>query len=82
MDGDCLYISGEGGERWLAAFPSPGTTWDPEHRSVRLGEKVLQVGARGAFGGGESNGRGISWVQAPGKECDGSKIWLVNSLDS
>ncbi|MFL6197823.1 MAG: hypothetical protein ACJ76J_01480 [Thermoanaerobaculia bacterium] len=82
MDGGCLYIAGEGGERWLAAFPSPGTSWNPEDRSVRLGDKVLQVGARGGFGGGESKGGtgGISWVQAPGKECDGSKIWLVNSL--
>lgn len=81
LDGGCLYISGEGGERWLAAFPSPGTTWSPEDRSVRLGDKVLQVGSRGGFAGGESKGgEGISWVQAPGKECDGSKIWLVTSL--
>lgn len=82
IDGGCLYISNEGGERWLAAFPSPGTSWDPENRSVQVGGKVLQVGATGGFAGGEiSSGTGaIQWVQAPGKECDGSKIWLVNAL--
>jgi hypothetical protein len=80
--GDCLYVIGEGGERWLAAFPSPGTSWDPERRSVRVGDKVLRVGDMGGFAGGEmSHGPdAIQWVRAPGKECDGSKIWLVTSL--
>jgi len=82
MNGGCLYIANEGGERWLAAFPSPGTSWDPENRSVRMGDKVLRVGATSGFAGGEiSNGPGaIQWVQAPGNGCDGSKIWLVNAL--
>lgn len=82
MDGDCLYISNQGGERWLAAFPSPGTNWDPENRSVQIGGKVLRVGEMGGFAGGEiSNGpAAIQWVQAPAAGCDGSKIWLVNAL--
>jgi len=81
MDGDCLYITREG-ERWLAAFPSPGTTWDAGERAVRIGEKVLKVGGTGGFTGGEmSHGAaGIRWVQAPGKQCDSSKIWLVATL--
>jgi len=85
MEGRCLYIAGEGGERWLAAFPSPGTTWNPEDRSVRVGDKVLRVGATGRFGGGESkeSKRGPSafpWVQAPNAACDSSKIWVVTTL--
>lgn len=83
MDGRCLYLAGDGGERWLAAFPSPGTSWDPESRSVQMGDEVVRVGATGRFGGGETKGGpgGIPWVQAPGAECDSTKIWLVNSLD-
>lgn len=82
VDGGCLYITGEGGERWLAAFPSPGTSWDPESRSVRVGDKVLPVGSQGRFGGGESKRgpAGLPWVQAPSAECDGAKIWLVTTL--
>ena len=82
MNGDCLYITRGTGERWLAAFPSPGTAWEAGERSVRMGEKVLKVGGAGGFNGGEmSRGvEGIRWVQAPGKECDSSKIWLVTTL--
>jgi hypothetical protein len=82
MEGGCLYITTESGERWLAAFPSPGTSWNSENLSVQVGDKTLKVGAAGGFAGGEML-RGpdaIQWVQAPGKECDGSKIWLVNAL--
>lgn len=83
LDGDCLYISGEGGERWLAAFPSPGTSWDPGNRSVQMRDKVVRIGATAEFTGGEiSGGPGaIQWVQAPAAECDSSKIWLINALD-
>lgn len=81
MDGDCLYIISEGGARWLAAFPAPGTTWDPEERSLRVADRVLRVGDAGDFGGGEAKGpEGIPWVQAPKAECDSSQIWLVTTL--
>ena len=82
MDGGCLFILNDGGERWLAAFPSPGTSWDPEERSVQVNGKTLQVGAKSGFVGGEiTSGPGaIKWVQAPRAECDSSKIWLVNAL--
>lgn len=82
MADDCLYISREGGERWLAAFPSPGTTWDAGHRSVRMGDKVLRVGGTGSFTGGEMSGgaSGIRWVRAPGSGCDSAKIWLVTAF--
>ncbi|MEO6195643.1 MAG: hypothetical protein ABIS20_21690 [Thermoanaerobaculia bacterium] len=81
-DGSCLYISGEGGERWLAAFPSPGSVWDSASRSVQVGGKTLKVGSIGEFAGGEmKRGPGVlSWVQAPRAECDGAKIWLVTAL--
>jgi hypothetical protein len=82
MTGDCLYITREGGERWLAAFPSPGTTWDAGNRSVRIGNRVLRVGDPSGFDGGEISGgaSGVQWVQAPGGGCDSSKIWLVTAL--
>ena len=81
MAGGCLYITRENGEQWLAAFPSPGTTWDAGEQSVRMGDKALKVGDTAGFTGGEvSSGEGIRWVQAPGKECDSSKIWLVTTL--
>lgn len=82
MDGSCLYISNPGGERWLAAFPSPGTSWDADTRSVQIGDKALRIGSSGGFTGGEvsSGPDAIQWVQAPGNGCDGSKIWLVTAL--
>jgi hypothetical protein len=82
LEGPCLYIRGEGGERWLAAFPSPGTSWDPEDRSVRVGDRVLRVGGTAGFGGGEAKGEpgALSWVQAPAASCDASRIWLLTSL--
>lgn len=84
MDGGCLYITGEeGGERWLAVFPSPGTSWNPEDRSVQVRGTTLQVGATGSFDGGESNrgAAGIPWVQAPKAGCDDSKIWWVTHIN-
>lgn len=82
MEGPCLYIVGEGGERWLAAFPAPGTSWNPEDRTVRVGDRALRVGETGAFGGGESRSGAdaISWVKPPAESCDASQIWLVTAL--
>lgn len=81
MDGYCLYVISEGGERWLAAFPWPGTSWNSENLSVQVRDKALRVGATSRFAGGESKGPGgVAWVQAPGAECDESKIWFVTSL--
>jgi len=80
--GRCFYISGKGGERWLAAFPSPGTTWDSAAQSVQVAGKTCRVGAAAGFTGGEiRNGlQSVQWVRAPDKECDGSKIWLVTAV--
>lgn len=82
MEGACLYIVGEGGERWLAAFPSPGTRWEPGENAVQVGARRLRVGEMGAFAGGEvSNAPGtIRWVQAPAGPCDASKVWMVSTL--
>lgn len=82
LEGDCLYVVGEGGERWLAAFPSPGTRWSPADNTVRVGERSLRVGEAGAFTGGEvtSPAGALRWVQAPAASCDGSKLWMVSSL--
>ncbi|HEX8210307.1 MAG TPA: hypothetical protein VF584_08965 [Longimicrobium sp.] len=82
MEGSCLYIIGEGGERWLAAFPSPGSRWDAGENGVWVGARLLRVSERGAFVGGEvSNSRGtLQWVQAPAASCDDAKLWIVSAL--
>ena len=82
LEGACLYIVGKEGERWLAAFPSPGTRWEPAENAVQVGSRVLRVGEMGAFAGGEAaNASGtIRWVQPPAASCDGSKLWMVSTL--
>lgn len=82
MEGACLYIAGEGGERWLAAFPSPGTRWAPAENAVHVGERTVRVGETGAFAGGEGSGRpgADSWVRAPAAGCDAAKVWRVTAL--
>lgn len=82
LEGACLYIVGEGGERWLAAFPSPGTRWESGDSAVQVGARRLRVGEVGAFVGGEvTNAAGtLRWVQAPAGPCDASKLWMVSSL--
>jgi hypothetical protein len=82
LEGSCLYIVGEGGERWLAAFPSPGTRWDAGENGVHVGARLLRVGEVGAFVGGEvSNTAGtLQWVQAPAASCKGAKLWMVSAL--
>jgi hypothetical protein len=81
-DGECLYIVGGSGERWLAAFPSPGTTWDATRQVVRVGENAVAVGEVAAFAGGETRGdaSGVQWVEPPGATCDQSGIWWVTHV--
>lgn len=78
----CLYLVSETGERWLAAFPSPGTHWDAARESIRVGGEVVRLGETSRFGGGElrAGPRAIKWVKAPRPECDGSLIWIVTVL--
>lgn len=82
LEGSCLYIAGDGGERWIAAFPSPGTRWEPRENAVHVRARMLRVGEMGAFAGGEMRNRPgvLRWVQAPGAGCDGSKLWIVSEL--
>lgn len=81
LDGPCLYIVAEGGERWLAAFPSPGARWEPGESAVHLGARRLRVGEMGAFAGGEvTNAAGVGWLRAPADSCDASKLWMVSTL--
>jgi len=82
MEGGCLYIVGEGGERWLAAFPSPGTRWVPDENAVQVGKRTVRVGETGAFAGGEASGAPgtVAWVRAPAAGCDAAKVWMVTTL--
>lgn len=80
LEGDCLYLVGEGGDRWLAAFPAPGSTWNAAERAVQVGEARVRAGEAGEFGGGEAGGPGIAWVQAPAAACDASRIWMVTTV--
>lgn len=79
MDGPCLYIVREGGERWLAAFPSPGTTWDAAEQSVNIDGRAVRVGADAAFAGGETTGT-LPWVRPPARTCDQRRIWRVTTI--
>jgi hypothetical protein len=82
-EGGCLYIvAAEGGERWLAAFPSPGTTWDEGEQAVRVGERAVRVGTGAAFAGGETRGdaANVRWVEPPDPACDRSVIWWVTGV--
>lgn len=81
-DDGCLYLVSESGERWLAAFPSPGTEWDAEEQSVQLSGVAVRVGATARFAGGEfkAGPAGIDWLQPPRPECDSSLIWFVTTL--
>jgi len=82
LEGPCLYIlSSETGERWLAAFPAPATVWVAEERAVRIGARMVRVGATGAFGGGESAGT-VTWSRPPHAACDARKIWRVTTIDA
>lgn len=82
MEGACLYIVSEGGERWLAAFPSPGTRWEAGENAVAVGDRRIRVGEAGAFAGGEVTNAGgtFRWVQAPAPACDASRLWMVSTL--
>lgn len=81
-EGACLYITGDGGERWLAAFPSPGTTWQAADSAVQVGTRTIRVGETGAFAGGEvpSPAPAIRWVQPPAESCQAAKLWMVSGL--
>ncbi|HYW05720.1 MAG TPA: hypothetical protein VE913_02120, partial [Longimicrobium sp.] len=78
LDGACLYIVAPGGERWLAAFPSPGTRWEPGENAVEVGARRVRVGETGGFAGGEASD--APWVKAPDDSCDASKLWTVSTL--
>lgn len=82
QDGPCLYIRGDDGGRWLAAFPSPDTRWDAAGRAVYIGGAAVRVGDAAAFGGGERTDGGgpLPWVRPPDPSCDGSRIWMVTQL--
>jgi len=82
LEGECLYIAAAGGERWLAAFPTPGTTWDATRQVVRVGEHAVPVGEVAEFAGGETrrDASGVEWVEPPGEACDRSGIWWVTRV--
>jgi hypothetical protein len=82
LEGSCLYIVAENGERWLAAFPSPGTAWDAAQQTVRVGERAVRVGEVATFTGGETRGSadGVEWVEPPAAACDRSGIWWATHV--
>lgn len=80
LDGPCLYIVADNGDRWLAAFPSPGTTWNAEEQSVQVARQTLRVGSAGKFAGGETKGH-LEWVRAPAAACDTTKVWRVTAIE-
>lgn len=81
MDGPCLYIVGEDGRRWLAAFPSPGIEWLAADQAVQVRGRVVKLGEMAAFTGGEAgSGDGLPWVRSPAEPCDGSPVWMITGV--
>jgi hypothetical protein len=82
--GDCLYLdSGTG--RWLAVWPSPGTTWDGS--AVTIDGTTIPVGTSADFGGGETHLNAAvlenaDWIKPPPEECLVAKAWWIYAVDS
>jgi hypothetical protein len=81
-DRECLYLEAHG-DRWLAVWPSPGTSWNRTAVSV-LGS-VVPVGNHAFFGGGETDlvaadVASYEFVNEPRVECLVGKAWWVSDI--
>jgi hypothetical protein len=79
----CLYLRSNT-QKWLALWPSPGTTWDGTN--VRLHDSVVAIGTTTVFGGGETqltqtSARRTDWVKAPEARCFTGRAWWIASVD-
>jgi hypothetical protein len=84
LEDGCLYIVSPEGERWIAAFPSPGTRWNPEQLAVHVGIETVRLGERRRFSGGEVRNRKptIDWMTPPAESCKGSSVWMVSAVSA
>jgi hypothetical protein len=81
---DCLYLEAHG-DRWLAIWPSPGTSWN--RAAVRVHGSVVTVGNQASFGGGETDLiaadlASYDLVNEPRHECLVGKAWWVSQIIS
>ncbi len=81
-DGECIYIENQAGSRFLAAWPLPGTAWNPDPLVVSVSGVRLRPGSVAFFAGGEVplKGSRIDWVQPPRAGCVTEKAWLVHTV--
>ncbi len=82
--GDCLYLD-SGAGRWLAVWPTPGTTWDGS--AVTMDGTTIPVGTSADFGGGETDLnaavlRNVDWIKPPPEGCLVAKAWWIYAVDS
>jgi hypothetical protein len=74
----CLFLV-EGDNRWLPAFPYPGTSWEPESLTIDRHGTRFTVGDTASFGGGESSEgwQEREWIKPPPDHCKAPKVWYV-----
>lgn len=83
LDGDCLYLVVHG-DRWLAIWPSPGTSWNGVALSFR--GQVIPSGAEANFLGGEGSltadqVESYDFVNSPKEHCLVGNAWWVAHVD-
>lgn len=77
--GDCLFLD-DGTHRWLAIWPSPGTTWAGSAVTIR--GTAVEIGGSAEFGGGETDLSAadvdrLDWIKPPAEECLVAKAWWI-----
>lgn len=82
LDRECLYLEAHG-DRWLAIWPAPGTSWNLV--AVNVLGSVVPVGAQASFGGGETDLApadvgSYEFVNNPRPECLVGKAWWVSTI--
>ncbi len=78
LEGGCLYVVTDRGERWIPVFRSPLTRWNAAARSVETSYgETWRVGETVRLTGGMSQPR--AWSKAPPPGCSGSNYWLVSA---
>lgn len=83
LEDGCLYLTDEA-SRWLALWPSPGTSWEGDGVAIK-GARVA-VGSTAIFGGGETeiNEEAVAareWVATPDPRCLVDKAWWILGAD-
>jgi hypothetical protein len=70
------------GEPTLVYILTP-QRWDPNTRTLRVGDRLFVEGGRIVFGGGgPANPAALDWLQRPDPSSDSSDLFVVGAVDS